>query len=99
MLVAIAGEFVEGGVIGDRIRRVLVELVAKVPGRLELRSNLLNDRLYLLFRGGIQVVAGLVHHLGQLADGCELGGIAGNGPEHLDGTLYFRARCVGPKRH
>ena len=95
MLVAIAGEFVEGGVIGDRIRRVLVELVAKS----RTRSDLLNDRLYLLFRSGIQVVAGLVHHLGQLADGCEFRGIVGNRPEHLGGGFNLRARCVGPKRH
>ena len=32
VLVALAGEFVEGGIVGGRIRRVLVELVAKVPG-------------------------------------------------------------------
>ena len=92
MLVAIAREFVEGGVIGGRIGQVLVEIVAKVQVDW---SKLLNDRLYLLFRGGIQVVADLVHHLGQLADGCEFRGIVGNGPEHLDGTFYLRARRVG----
>ena len=98
VLVALAGEFVEGGIVGGRIRRVLVELVAKVPGCLELRSNLFNDCLYLLFRSGIQVVAGLLHHLDQLADGGELPGIVGNGPEHLDGTFHLRARCVGGNR-
>src|SRR5262245_59718993 len=90
-LLALGGQCVDRRVERLAVGRGLVELVAHVPGRGEVETELADELLDLLLRGRVLLLAGGLQQLVELAEHLELGGVGPHGLHRLDGGLHLRA--------